>query len=530
MTHASGPGAPQKPKLNTKSLGTAFAKAKRSVRSGFHLWPRTLAGQLIAALMIALVLAQAISIMMFAFERKNITLAATRGQILDRTASVVRVLNQTDMTLHARFLDAAEGRGIRFDLADTTHLSLPAEGSTEAGLAHRLERRAGLAENTVRFSKLPTDRFLMPPRERNPVDDAPLVDAPPPSGRMMNSRESTDEKDRLYRHRRNWNDRPPPWRQLRDPIMTQDMKIAVPLDSGKWLIAKSELPAPPDKWGRPFLISLTVTAVLIIAVVILIVRKLTAPLRELESASRKLGRGEAIAPLKEEGPTEIRGTISAFNAMQERLMRFVQDRTRMLAAVSHDLRTPITTLRLRTEFIDDDEMREKLQETLEEMQAMTDAVLAFAREDASKEETRDVNLAALMSSMAEDYQELGKNVTFEGPDNLTFSCRQVSLKRALRNLTENALRYAGSASLTLQATPRHIEIKVSDDGPGIPAEKLEEVFAPFFRVEGSRNLETGGVGLGLSITRTIIRSHGGDVTLRNRKKGGLEAAITLPRK
>ncbi|WP_319498947.1 ATP-binding protein [uncultured Cohaesibacter sp.] len=551
---------------------TQNANAPR--RRSFTLWPRSLAGQLIAALMLALVAAQIISIIMFAFERKSITLTATRGQILDRTASVVRVLNQTDMTLHGRFLKAAEGQGIRFDLEDSTDLSVPEEGSVEAGLASRLERRAGLADNTVRFSKLPDDPFLLSQPRPDPEDDMPNMMAPPqpapaPNGPLRNGQgkglgqglgtgagqgmgpglgmgpgmgqgmgqglgmrngQSMNEDD-LGRRNNRVDDRRQ-WRRFADhsPVWTQDMKIAVPLDSGRWLIVQSEVPTPPAKWGRPFLVSLIVSAVLIILVVVLIVRKLTAPLRELESASRKLGRGEAIAPLKEEGPTEIRGTISAFNAMQERLLRFVQDRTRMLAAVSHDLRTPITTLRLRTEFIDDDEMREKLQATLEEMQAMTDAVLAFAREDASKEETRDVNLAALLSSMAEDYQELGRNVTFDGPDNLTFACRQVSLKRALTNLTENALRYAGNADLFLSATPRHIEIRICDNGPGIPAEKLEEVFTPFFRVEGSRNLETGGVGLGLSITRTIIRSHGGDVTLVNRPSGGLAATITLPRK
>ena len=262
---------------------------------------------------------------------------------------------------------------------------------------------------------------------------------------------------------------------------------------------------------------------------VLTVRKLTAPLRALEKASRQLGRGEAVEPLKEEGPKEVRGTISAFNAMQERLMRFVQDRTRMLAAVSHDLRTPITTMRLRAEFIDDDDMREKILASLEEMQTMTDAVLAFAREDAASEETKDVDLAALLSSMAEDYADMGKDVSFSGPGSLIYSCRSVSLKRAVRNLTENALRYAGDANLSLKAQPKSLEIEITDSGPGIPEEKLEEVFAPFFRVEGSRNLETGGVGLGLSITRTIIRSHGGDVTLKNRSGGGLQATITLPR-
>ncbi|WP_319411107.1 ATP-binding protein [uncultured Cohaesibacter sp.] len=552
---------------STMQKGSRQAKRSfvRMKRNGFHFWPRSLAGQLIAALLIALVVAQILSITMFAFERKNITLTATRGQILDRTASVVRVLNQTDMDLHHRFLKAAEGQGIRFELADKTDLPLPKAGSIEADFALRVERRAGLADKSVRFSKLPNDPFFLAARERMAARNAAVPSDIHPSDMMdehdmmsgrgmmngqgpINAQAPTNGQNPMtgqglmngqgpmggqgLGRRKDWPDKAAQWRRFRerDAFWAQDMKIAVPLESGQWLIAKSELPTPPEKWGRPFLASLIMTAILIVMVVVLIVRKLTAPLRELESASRKLGRGEAIEPLKEEGPTEIQGTISAFNAMQERLMRFVQDRTRMLAAVSHDLRTPITTLRLRTEFIEDEEMRDKLQETLEEMQAMTDAVLAFAREDANQEETHDVNLAALLSSMAEDYQELGKNVSFEGPDSLTFSCRQLSLKRALRNLTENALRYAGNAAIKLDETPRHIEIRVCDNGPGIPEEKLDDVFAPFFRVEGSRNLETGGVGLGLSITRTIVRSHGGDVTLKNRKEGGLEAMITLPRK
>ena len=317
-------------------------------------------------------------------------------------------------------------------------------------------------------------------------------------------------------------------RTNRPEIAVLDMTLAVPLNNGKWLQVRTGVPKPPKEWGQPFLISMAVTAILIVIVVALTVRKLTAPLRELEGAAHKLGMGESVPPLREQGPKEIRNTISAFNAMQERLMRFVQDRTRMLAAVSHDLRTPITTLRLRAEFIDDEEMRDKVLETLEEMQAMTDAVLAFSREDATSEETKDVDLAALLSSMADDYVEMGKDVHFVGPDSFTYSCRPVSLKRAIRNLVENALRYAGDAKIDLSHSSKSLEITVFDHGPGIPAEKLEDVFAPFFRVENSRNLETGGVGLGLSITRTIIRSHGGDITLTNRASGGLSATISLP--
>ncbi|WP_316861579.1 ATP-binding protein [uncultured Cohaesibacter sp.] len=530
--------------------------AKRRPSRAFHLWPRSLGGQLIAALLLSLVLAQTISIMLFAIERNSITIVATRGQVLDRTASVVRMLNQTDPSIHERFIRAAEGPDILFSLEDKTDLSLPKSGSTEADLADRLERRAGIDANTVRFGKLRTIPFglLKSDEDEQKVPDqstlAPQSSAAPPpvsakqpvrpdsgqnGGMAMRGPDDSEmdmTEDRPFRWR-NWKDSERhPMRRFKDRTLTawaQDMKVAVPLDSGQWLVVRTGMPRPPSTWGRPFLVSMIVTAICIILVVILVVRKLTAPLRELESASHKLGRGEAIEPLEEKGPQEIRGTIIAFNAMHDRLLRFVQDRTRMLAAVSHDLRTPITTLRLRTEFIEDDEMREKLQETLEEMQAMTDAVLAFAREDANTEETKEVNLAALLSSMAEDYQELGKDVSFDGPDNLVLSCRQVSLKRAIRNLTENALRYAGSAALSLSSTEKQIRIEICDDGPGIPADKLNDVFAPFFRVEGSRNLETGGVGLGLSITRTIIRSHGGDVTLKNRKEGGLRASIILPR-
>ena len=501
---------------------TKTAKSRRKLRAPFPLWPQSLAGQLLAALLLALVLAQGITILLFASERSNIAVTTTRWQVLERTASVVRVLNETEETLHRRVIRAAEGPGILYRLREKTTLLVPQAGSPEAALANKLERRAGLENGTVRISKLDRRMFGM----KRPADDAAAMWSPRPREGIAEG-----EGRRWGRRWREDNgDGPPPRRynNHRPNLAALDMTIAVPLDNGKWLQVRTGIPTPPEKWGKPFLISMSVMALFIILVVILTVRKLTAPLRALEEASRKLGRGETFEPLTEEGPKEVRNTITAFNAMQERLMRFVQDRTRMLAAVSHDLRTPITTLRLRAEFIDDEDMRDKILATLEEMQSMTDAVLAFAREDATSEETREVDVAALLSSLADDYAEQGKDVHFTGPDSLIYSCRTVSLKRAICNLTENALRYAGNASLTLRSTANALEIAISDSGPGIPDDKLEEVFSPFFRVEGSRNLETGGVGLGLSITRTIIASHGGDVTLANRTEGGLQATISLP--
>ena len=470
----------------------------------FPLWPRSLAGQLLAALLIALLIAQAITILIFAHERSSVAVNTTRGQVLERTASVVRVLNQTDEGLHRRVIRAAEGPGILYSIREQTTLLVPRTGTMEAMLTARLERRAGLASGTVRINNVTNLTFLGRRRDARAEDQEQDWDdnsSPPPPPKMS----WEERREAIRQWRENGRKGPHPFgrggkrsdrdsdrdrdrdRDRRPNLAALDMTLAVPLDNGKWLQVRTGVPSPPTKWGQPFLISLGVTASFILLVVIVTVRKLTAPLRELEQASRKLGRGEAIEPLAERGPHEVRNTIVAFNAMQDRLMRFVQDRTRMLAAVSHDLRTPITTMRLRAEFIDDDEMREKLLETLEEMQTMTDAVLAFAREDASREETRETDISALLSSMVEDYQDMGKDVDFSGPDHFIYACRAVSLKRAVRNLTENALRYGGNAAILLEGRGHSVTITISDTGPGIPEDKLDDVFAPFFRVEGSRN-------------------------------------------
>lgn len=514
------------PKSSKDSRTDAPPKKTTAPGKRIRFWPQSLAGQLLAALLLALLLAQLISILLFANERSNIAVSTTRSQVLDRTAAVVRLLNETSDNLHERVIRAAEGPGLLYQLRDSTTLSVPRDGSFEAGLTRRLERRAELEEGSVRISKI-RDRSFLFERPKREDDDAEQAR----EDRAWSEEQRQEMRMQVRRWREDGRRGPPPdhFRRRQPDLSTLDMTIAVPLDNGQWLQVRTGFPSPPKEWGRPFLISMGVMAAIIALVVIFTVRRLTAPLRGLEAAARKLGRGEAIEPLAEEGPKEVRNTIVAFNAMQERLMRFVQDRTRMLAAVSHDLRTPITTLRLRAEFIDDEEMRDKILATLDEMQAMTDAVLVFAREDATSEETIDLDLAALISSMVDDYEEMGKAVQFTGPDSFTFSCRAVSLKRAIRNLVENALRYAGDAEIELRPSAKAVEIIISDHGPGIPADKLEEAFAPFFRVESSRNMETGGVGLGLSITRTIIRSHGGDITLANRAEGGLLARITLPR-
>jgi signal transduction histidine kinase len=215
--------------------------------------------------------------------------------------------------------------------------------------------------------------------------------------------------------------------------------------------------------------------------------------------------------------------------MRERLDRFIRDRTTMLAAVAHDLRTPITSLRLRAEFVEDEETRNKILETLAEMQAMTEAALAFARGDSEKEPSRLADIIALVESVVDDAADSGRDATFIESPPVTLSCRPVALRRAVRNLVENAVTYGQRARVRVESDASELRIVVDDDGPGIPPADLERVFDPFVRLETSRSRETGGVGLGLAIARSVMRAHGGDLRLVNRSGGGLSAIASLPR-
>jgi signal transduction histidine kinase len=223
---------------------------------------------------------------------------------------------------------------------------------------------------------------------------------------------------------------------------------------------------------------------------------------------------------------------AAFNGMASNIRRFVADRTQMLAAIGHDLRTPITRLRLRAEFLEDEEQQRRMLADLAEMEAMIAATLAFARDDAAAEPATAVDLAALartvLDEAADATPELAEQIAYAGPEHLVVALRPLAMKRALGNLVANALKYGAAARLTLDPRGAGAVIAIEDDGPGIPDAALEEVFQPFRRIEGSRNRETGGTGLGLTIARSILRAHGGEVTLHNREGRGLRVVATLP--
>lgn len=291
----------------------------------------------------------------------------------------------------------------------------------------------------------------------------------------------------------------------------------------------------PQPWRSPqFGAAFIVMSVLGAIMIFWAVRQLLVPVKTLAEAAERLGRDVVNAPdLPETGPHEIVTAAIAFNTMASRIRKFVQDRTFLLTAISHDLRTPITRLKLRAEYMEDEEQRLKMLADLDEMEAMVAATLAFGRDITTSEPITRIDLAILLRTIIDEAgdgsPEHAEALSYTGPAHLAINARPLSLKRALMNLVGNSMKYGDAARITLtQKTAASVEIDIEDNGPGIPAEDAETVFEPFRRLETSRNRETGGSGLGLSIARNIVRAHGGDISLRNLPKNGLRARVTLP--
>jgi signal transduction histidine kinase len=254
----------------------------------------------------------------------------------------------------------------------------------------------------------------------------------------------------------------------------------------------------------------------------------TNPLKRLSEAADRFGADVNAPPIIETGPREVRQAATAFNRMQRRLRQFIQDRTRMLAAISHDLRTPLTRLRLRTEMMEDAEQREKMLGDLMEMEQMVGATLAFAREESTDEPAARHDLRRLLESVRADAAEIGLPVTLGRADSAPILMRPGTLKRAVVNLVDNAVRYGGGAEVSLESAGDEAVLRVADHGPGIPEGERENVLRPFYRCEASRSRDTGGIGLGLSIASDAISAHGGRMTLLDTKGGGLTVEVRLP--
>lgn len=468
-----------------------------------RLVPRRLSGRLIALMLLALALSQGVALLVYRVERNLAVRKTLQDECLGRAASAIRLMEATPADQRGELLETVATPLTRYWLsdgppADVTGWSelarerllrlVPAAGdghATESLFAHDHTLHCSV---TGEWIVLPSDTWLL----RRPIHLLDMAD---------------------------WN----------------GYGIAAQLSDGAWLNTVFAKPGylMANTFSAGYYVTLAITVVIFSVAAWLIARHIALPLRRLTQAAEQLGRGEEVPPLPEEGPDDIRTTVETFNRMRVRLRRFVEDRTRMLAAIGHDLRTPITSLRLRAEFVQDAETREKLLATLAEMQAMSEAALAFASSEATAEPTRAVDMPSLLESLCDDLKELGWDVGFENRngERAACACRPDSLRRALRNVIENAVRYGKRARVILANGADGLEILVEDDGPGIAPEDRERVFAPFVRLESSRNSETGGVGLGLSIARSILRGHGGDVALEDgngSEGGGLRVRITIP--
>jgi signal transduction histidine kinase len=305
--------------------------------------------------------------------------------------------------------------------------------------------------------------------------------------------------------------------------------IGVALHDGGWVNFTAPLPDAAPLWSSHAVLSIVLMALGVVGASVWVVWRLTRPLKMFAEAADRLGKDVGSPALPVSGPLEVRQAATAFNEMQDRIRRLVENRTRMLAAISHDLRTPITLLRLRAEFVEDDAERGKMLATLDEMEHLIAATLSFARDDAVQEERRTVDVAALVATVCDEFSDAGAPVSLEATARLPLGCRPKTLKRALVNLVDNAVKYGGEVRVRLEADAQAARIHIEDDGPGIPQDEQARVLQPFYRIEKSRSRETGGVGLGLSVAVGIIHAHGGELTLENRPQGGLHVTVELPR-
>ncbi len=457
-----------------------------------RLWPRNLPGQMAVLVALALFVAQAINFGLTLRDRQAFRLEQAVGP------------------LAARIIDASQGAKGRDQVE-----FIPGGGS--------------------RTSASPWDRFRPRPWPTNPmpaglhrVEEVEnglrqrLSDAGLPLGRIVTGVRPIDPNDpRFSRMSR--------FREQRFRASQSELLIAIEQPGAGWWA--SSVPWLDSDWP---IVTRLIGQTLVLYVIVLLpvlwaARRIARPLRTLTGAAERFHPADEQGPIEESGPHDVRTLIAAFNQLRTRVLAMLDEKDRMLGAIGHDLRTPLAALRVRIESVEDDDDRTKMADTIDEMNGTLDDILSLARLGRPSEPVTEVDLAALVDAVVEDFRDLGKPVEFAETDRLTMRLRPSLMRRAIRNLIENAVKYGGGAEVFLRPGPKSVEIAVCDRGPGIPPDRIGEVFEAFTRLESSRNKETGGIGLGLALANAIVREAGGDIQLANRPEGGLAATITLPR-
>ncbi len=459
-----------------------------------RLWPRNLPGQMAVLVAVALFVAQAINFGLAVRDRQAFRLEQTVGP------TAARIADATQGPRNAKpdqSLDIAPAPPVGDETPWDRFRTKPwPTNPIEAGLPRRTDIEEALRTRLVEQG-IPVERVITGIR--------PLRSDDPRFAKMSRVRAQR------YRFAKN------------------ELLIAVEQPKVGWWAAA--VPWQDSEW--PFLSRLIGQTLVLYAIVLLPVllatRRIAQPLRSLANAAQRFHPGDLDGPIPESGPHDVRTLIIAFNELRTRVTAMLEEKDRMLGAIGHDLRTPLAALRVRIESVEDDDDRLRMADTIDEMNRTLDDILSLARLGRPSEMSTEVDLAALVDAVVADFRDLDQPVEFAEADRLTMHLRPTLMRRAVRNLIENAIKYGGGAEVFLRPHPKSVEIVVCDNGPGIPPDKIAEVFEAFTRLEGSRNKETGGIGLGLALARAIVREARGDIRLENRPEGGLAATITLPR-
>ncbi len=466
-----------------------------------HVLPKSLFGRLVLLLLTGLIMAQLLSASILLRDRGQVLYESIREHMIARTVEVVRLLDSLPSSDRQRLVPLLANPELHITLSKEpvpipqhTQDAIPISAMVRQQLLKRLPPNT---EVRVAIEGSVMEQQMPPMHRRHMMGGGPM------SG---------------------------PWAYMHGlHAMARFFHIQVQLKDGTWIGFERGVSEQRFDWPVRLLIVLGVLLISVILLSLIGVRSIIRPLRDLRQAAEGLGKDIRQSPLEETGPIEVRETAKAFNTMQTRLKNYIEDRASILAAVSHDLKTPLTRLRLRSDLMDDEELRTKSLKDLDEMESMVSATLEFMRGTETREPSLRLDLLALLESVQEDAQESGKDVQLQAQSIEPYDGKPLALKRCIVNLVENAARYGERADIRVEDTIEEIVISICDHGPGIPEDALQKVFDPFFRLETSRAQHTGGTGLGLGIARNIARAHGGDLILYNRSEGGLCAQLTLPR-
>lgn len=459
-----------------------------------RLLPDSIAGRTTFVLLVGLTLSHVLSTAVYSTDRQTAVLEANESQFADRVASVARLLDRA-------------GSDERKDLVEALNSPiLSVSWTPDPVFPHDHDESQELS--AVRAALEPYFGQL----EKRRIH-------------VMERHASDLFTDHGAHHTPNWTS---VLRLAHNMPDNQIVQVSLQLNDGSWANFGLTLVRSASLLSHSSVLSTLIMALGIALFSVLATRWIGRPLATFARAADRLGRDVNAPPLPPDGPKEVRSAAAAFNDMQERIRRFVEDRTRMMAAISHDLRSPITRLRLRAEMLPEGEARTRMLADLADMEEMVSSTLEFARGESTDEAVQTIDLAATLEAICDNATDMGLAAEYQWNGRLVCACRPLALKRALTNLVENAARYGGQAMVQAEHQGRDIRVVIEDQGPGIPEDCLEKVFTPFFRLEASRNRKTGGMGLGMTVARTIIRAHGGDITLENKPEGGLQVSVTLP--